>query len=64
LLASNRWIDYSRDGAQAERLGQLDEAIKLYRCHTIMNCTEACPKDLNPARAIADIKRRIVESDE
>ena len=41
---------------------QLDDSFKLYRCHTIMNCTEACPKDLNPARAIADIKRRIVEA--
>jgi len=49
LLASFRWIVDSRDGAQAERLGQLDDTFKLYRCHTIMNCTEACPKDLNPA---------------
>jgi succinate dehydrogenase / fumarate reductase iron-sulfur subunit len=64
LLASHRWIVDNRDGAQAERLSALDEAFKLYRCHTIMNCTEACPKDLNPARAIADIKRRILERDE
>jgi len=64
LLASYRWIVDTRDGAQAERLAELDETFKLYRCHTIMNCTEACPKDLNPARAIADIKRRILERDE
>jgi succinate dehydrogenase / fumarate reductase iron-sulfur subunit len=64
LLASYRWIVDTRDGAAAERLEELDDTFKLYRCHTIMNCTEACPKDLNPARAIADIKRRIVERDE
>ncbi len=61
LLASYRWIVDSRDQAQDERLGQLDDTFKLYRCHTIMNCTEACPKDLNPARAIADIKRRVLD---
>jgi succinate dehydrogenase / fumarate reductase, iron-sulfur subunit len=61
LLASYRWIVDTRDGAQAERLAQLDDAFRLYRCHTIMNCTEACPKDLNPARAIADIKRRLLD---
>ena len=58
-----RWIVDTRDGAQAERLTQLDESFRLYRCHTIMNCTEACPKDLNPARAIADIKRRLLDRD-
>ncbi len=63
LLASYRWIVDTRDGAQAERLTQLDETFRLYRCHTIMNCTEACPKDLNPARAIADIKRRLLDRD-
>ncbi len=61
LLASYRFIVDTRDGAQAERLSQLDDAFRLYRCHTIMNCTEACPKDLNPARAIAEIKRRLVD---
>jgi succinate dehydrogenase / fumarate reductase iron-sulfur subunit len=64
LLASYRWLVDTRDGAQAERLSELDDSFKLYRCHTIMNCTEACPKDLNPARAIADIKRRLLERDE
>ena len=61
LLASYRWIVDSRDEAQASRLDQLDDAFKLYRCHTIMNCTEACPKDLNPAKAIADIKKMMAE---
>jgi succinate dehydrogenase / fumarate reductase iron-sulfur subunit len=61
LLAAYRWIVDTRDGAQAERLAALDDAFRLYRCHTIMNCTEACPKDLNPGRAISDIKRRIAE---
>jgi succinate dehydrogenase / fumarate reductase iron-sulfur subunit len=61
LLASYRWIVDSRDGATASRLAALDDAFRLYRCHTIMNCTYACPKDLNPARAIADIKRRLVD---
>jgi len=61
LLAAYRWVVDTRDGARAERLAKLDESFRLYRCHTIMNCTEACPKDLNPARAIADIKRRIAE---
>ncbi len=63
LLASYRWIVDSRDQAGAARLTELDDAFKLYRCHTIMNCTEACPKDLDPARAIADIKRRLLTRD-
>ncbi len=49
----------TRDQARDERLDQLEDSFKLYRCHTIMNCVEACPKDLNPARAIADIKREL-----
>ncbi len=59
LLAAWRWIVDTRDEAQGERLDALEDPFRLYRCHTIMNCTEACPKDLNPARAIADIKRRL-----
>jgi succinate dehydrogenase / fumarate reductase iron-sulfur subunit len=59
FLAAYRWIVDSRDEAQAERLGQLQDAFQVYRCHTIINCVEACPKDLNPARAIADIRRRL-----
>jgi succinate dehydrogenase / fumarate reductase iron-sulfur subunit len=64
LLAAYRWIVDTRDGATGSRLAKLDEAFRLYRCHTIMNCTEACPKDLNPARAIADIKRRLVRGED
>jgi succinate dehydrogenase / fumarate reductase, iron-sulfur subunit len=61
LLAAYRWIVDSRDEATGERLDALDDPFRLYRCHTIMNCTEACPKDLNPARAIAEIKKLMLE---
>ncbi len=61
LLQSYRWIADSRDEATGERLDDLEDPFKLYRCHTIMNCTNACPKGLNPAKAIAEIKKRIVE---
>jgi succinate dehydrogenase / fumarate reductase iron-sulfur subunit len=57
LLAAYRWLVDSRDEATGERLDELDDPFRLYRCHTIMNCTEACPKDLNPARAIAETKK-------
>jgi succinate dehydrogenase / fumarate reductase iron-sulfur subunit len=57
LLAAYRWIVDSRDEAAGERLDALEDPFRLYRCHTIMNCTEACPKDLNPAKAIAEIKK-------
>ena len=56
LLQAQRWLKDSRDQATEERLDALDDSFKLYRCHTIMNCTDTCPKSLNPARAIADIK--------
>jgi succinate dehydrogenase / fumarate reductase iron-sulfur subunit len=61
LLAAYRWIIDTRDEATGERLDDLEDPFRLYRCHTIMNCTEACPKDLNPARAIAEIKKMIAE---
>jgi succinate dehydrogenase / fumarate reductase iron-sulfur subunit len=61
LLAAYRWIIDSRDEATGERLDAVEDSFRLYRCHTIMNCTEACPKDLNPAKAIAEIKKRLVE---
>jgi succinate dehydrogenase / fumarate reductase, iron-sulfur subunit len=61
LLAAYRWIVDSRDEATGERLDQLEDPFRLYRCHTIMNCTEACPKDLNPAKAIGEIKQMIAE---
>lgn len=57
LLQAYRWIADSRDEATAERLEELKDAFKLYRCHTIMNCTNTCPKGLNPAKAIAEIKK-------
>lgn len=59
LLQAYRWIADSRDEATDERLDQLEDSFKLYRCHTIMNCTKTCPKGLNPARAIANIKKKI-----
>jgi len=59
LLQAWRWIVDSRDAATDERLAALDDSFKLYRCHTIMNCTNACPKGLNPAKAISGIKRMI-----
>jgi succinate dehydrogenase / fumarate reductase iron-sulfur subunit len=61
LLAAYRWIIDSRDEATGERLDALEDPFRLYRCHTIMNCTDVCPKDLNPAKAIAEIKRMLVE---
>jgi succinate dehydrogenase / fumarate reductase, iron-sulfur subunit len=63
LLQSYRWIADSRDENKAERLKELEDPFKLYRCHTIMNCTKTCPKGLNPAEAIAKIKQEIVTSE-
>lgn len=59
LLQAWRWITDSRDEATGERLDQLEDPFKLYRCHTIMNCTKTCPKGLNPAKSIAEIKKRL-----
>ena len=61
LLAAYRWIADSRDEATGERLDELEDPFKLYRCHTIMNCAKACPKSLNPAKAIAEIKKLLVQ---
>src|SRR5215471_18548435 len=61
LLQSYRWIIDSRDEATGDRLDNLEDPFRLYRCHTIMNCTKACPKGLNPAQAIAEIKKLMVE---
>jgi succinate dehydrogenase / fumarate reductase iron-sulfur subunit len=60
LLQAYRWIVDSRDEATEERLRDLDDDFKLYRCHTIMNCTNTCPKGLNPAKAIASIKSMLM----
>ena len=60
LLQAYRWIADSRDEATGERLDALEDPFRLYRCHTIMNCTRTCPKGLNPAKAIAEIKKLMV----
>ena len=61
LLQAYRWIVDSRDEATGERLDALEDPFRLYRCHTILNCTKDCPKDLNPGKAIAEIKKLMVE---
>ena len=61
LLQAYRWLVDSRDESTGERLDQLDDAFRLYRCHTILNCTDVCPKNLNPGRAIAEIKKMLAE---
>ena len=61
LLAAYRWIADSRDEYTGPRLDALEDPFKLYRCHTIMNCTQTCPKGLNPAQAIGEIKQKLVE---
>ena len=61
LLQAYRWIADSRDERSGDRLDALEDPFKLYRCHTIMNCTDTCPKGLNPAKAIGAIKQLIVE---
>ena len=61
LLQAYRWLIDSRDEATGERLDQLEDPFRLYRCHTIMNCAQTCPKGLNPAKAIAEIKKLMVE---
>ncbi len=60
LLQAYRWIVDSRDEFTGERLDNLEDPFRLYRCHTIMNCTNTCPKGLNPAKAIAEIKKLMV----
>ncbi len=61
LLQAYRWLIDSRDEAKTERLDALEDPFKLYRCHTIMNCTNTCPKGLNPAKAIGEIKKMMIE---
>ena len=61
LLHSYRWLVDSRDEATGERLEELEDPFRLYRCHTIMNCAKTCPKGLNPAKAIAEIKKLLLE---
>ncbi len=61
LLQAYRWLADSRDEMTGERLDQLEDPFRLYRCHTIMNCATACPKGLNPAKAIAETKKLLAE---
>ena len=61
LLQAYRWLADSRDELTGERLDELEDPFRLYRCHTIMNCANVCPKGLNPAKAIAETKKLLVE---
>ena len=61
LLHAYRWVIDSRDEATGERLDQIEDPFRLYRCVTILNCSKACPKSLNPAKAIAELKKLMVE---
>ena len=60
LLQAYRWLIDSRDEAAGERLDNVEDPFRLYRCHTILNCAKACPKGLNPAKAIAEIKNMLI----
>jgi succinate dehydrogenase / fumarate reductase iron-sulfur subunit len=61
LLQAYRWIVDSRDEFTGERLDNLEDPFRLYRCHTILNCTKTCPKGLNPGKAIGEIKKLLIE---
>jgi succinate dehydrogenase / fumarate reductase iron-sulfur subunit len=61
LLQAHRWLRDTRDEATGERLDNLEDPFRLYRCHTIMNCAKVCPKGLNPAKAISEIKNMMIE---
>ena len=61
LLQAARFLDDSRDQASGERLDDLDDPYRLFRCHTIMNCTDVCPKGLNPALAIGQIRQKLLK---
>jgi succinate dehydrogenase / fumarate reductase iron-sulfur subunit len=61
LLQASRFLNDSRDQATGERLDDLDDPYRLFRCHTIMNCTDVCPKGLNPAKAIGHIRQLLLK---
>lgn len=61
LLQASRFIEDSRDQATEDRLAALEGPFKLFRCHSIMNCVQVCPKGLNPTKAINDIKKKMVK---
>ena len=59
LMQAYRWIEDSRDENTKERMEYIDDAMKLYRCKSIMNCSNTCPKGLNPGQAIGKLKKKI-----
>ena len=61
LMQAFRWIEDSRDETTKERLDFVNDAMKLYRCKTIMNCSNTCPKGLNPGQAIGKLKQKVEE---
>jgi succinate dehydrogenase / fumarate reductase iron-sulfur subunit len=61
MLQAYRWILDSRDDHAGERLDQLEDPFQAFRCHTILNCTNTCPKGLNPAKAVAEIKKLLAK---
>jgi succinate dehydrogenase / fumarate reductase, iron-sulfur subunit len=61
LLQSWRFLSDSRDQATCERLDDLNDPYRLFRCHTIMNCTDVCPKGLNPSQAIGHIRQLLLK---
>jgi succinate dehydrogenase / fumarate reductase iron-sulfur subunit len=61
LLQASRFLNDSRDQATGERLDDLDDPYRLFRCHTIMNCTDVCPKGLNPSKAIGHIRQLLLK---
>jgi len=63
LLAANRWIQDSRDTATSERLEDLTDPFSLFRCRSIMSCVSSCPKDLNPTKAIGEIRVEMVKDE-
>lgn len=60
LMQAFRWVEDSRDQLTEERLEMLDDSFKLFRCHTIMNCSKTCPKGLNPGKAVASLKKKVL----
>ena len=59
LMQVYRWVEDSRDQNTVNRLNYVNDAMKLFRCKTIMNCTDTCPKGLNPGRAIGELKKKV-----
>jgi succinate dehydrogenase / fumarate reductase iron-sulfur subunit len=62
FLAADRFLSDTRDGAKAERLAMVNDEHGVWRCHTIFNCQEVCPKDLNPTGSIAHLKKEIIKN--